>query len=108
VAQSETLYGHLPGDTEEIHQNLSQDSRSPYRDLNPGPPEALRCTVLLCHFSRSEDYIYLKLVSLLNITAESEKKNLYILHTFSHIRLTVTTGNETVAFGALVRVPLTS
>jgi hypothetical protein len=30
---------HLPGGTDENHENLSQDSRSPALDLNPGPPE---------------------------------------------------------------------
>jgi len=29
----------LPGGTEENHKNLSEDSRSPGRDLNSGPPE---------------------------------------------------------------------
>jgi hypothetical protein len=28
-----------PGGTEENHEKLSQDSRSPCLDLNPGPPE---------------------------------------------------------------------
>jgi hypothetical protein len=28
-----------PGGTDENHENLSQDSRSPDRDLNPGTPE---------------------------------------------------------------------
>jgi hypothetical protein len=30
---------HYPGGTEENNENLSQDSRSPGRDLNPGPHE---------------------------------------------------------------------
>jgi hypothetical protein len=30
------LYRDLPGGTDESHKNLSQDSRSPSRDLNPG------------------------------------------------------------------------
>jgi hypothetical protein len=29
---------HLPGETEDNHENLSQDSRSPGLHLNPGPP----------------------------------------------------------------------
>jgi hypothetical protein len=29
----------LPGGAEENHENFSQDSWSPGRDLNPGPPE---------------------------------------------------------------------
>jgi hypothetical protein len=33
------LSRHPPGGTEENHENLSQDSWSPDRDLNPGPPE---------------------------------------------------------------------
>jgi hypothetical protein len=35
----EVLSRHLPGMTEGNHENLSQDSRSPGRDLNPGCPE---------------------------------------------------------------------
>jgi hypothetical protein len=35
----EVLSRHLPGRTEGNHENLSQDSRSPGRDLNPGCPE---------------------------------------------------------------------
>jgi hypothetical protein len=30
---------NLPGGTKENHENLSQDSQSLGRDLNPGPPE---------------------------------------------------------------------
>jgi hypothetical protein len=30
---------HLPGKAEENHENLNQDSRSPGRNLNTGPPE---------------------------------------------------------------------
>jgi hypothetical protein len=30
---------HSPGRTEKRHENLSQDSRSPGRGLNPGPPK---------------------------------------------------------------------
>jgi hypothetical protein len=33
------LSRNLPGGTEEKHENLSQDSWPPSRDLNPGPPE---------------------------------------------------------------------
>jgi hypothetical protein len=33
------LYHYLPVGTEENDENLSQDSQSPGRDLNPGPPE---------------------------------------------------------------------
>jgi hypothetical protein len=29
----------IPGGTEENHENLSQNSQSPGRDLNPGPPK---------------------------------------------------------------------
>jgi len=49
------LSQHLPGETEENHENLSHDSRSQDRDLNQGPPEyeacdvASACTVLDRH-----------------------------------------------------------
>jgi hypothetical protein len=33
------LFWNLPGGTQENSKNLSQDSRSPGQDLNPGPPE---------------------------------------------------------------------
>jgi hypothetical protein len=33
------LSRHLPGRTEENHEQLSQDSRSPSQDLNAGPQE---------------------------------------------------------------------
>jgi hypothetical protein len=33
------LSRHLPGGTEENHENLSQDSRSPAESLNTRPPE---------------------------------------------------------------------
>jgi hypothetical protein len=33
------LSRHLPEGTDENHKTLSQDSRSPSRDLNPGPSE---------------------------------------------------------------------
>jgi hypothetical protein len=39
VAQLKALTRHLPGGTEESHEDLSQDSRSLDRDLNTGPPE---------------------------------------------------------------------
>jgi hypothetical protein len=39
VAYLKVLSRHLPGRTEENHENLSQVSRSPVRDLNPGTPE---------------------------------------------------------------------
>jgi hypothetical protein len=35
-----SLLSHkFPGRTEENHENISQPSRSPARNLNPGPPE---------------------------------------------------------------------
>jgi hypothetical protein len=37
--QFKALSWHMPGRTEENHENLSQDSLSPGRDLNPEPPE---------------------------------------------------------------------
>jgi hypothetical protein len=40
--RSWTFFGAIPafsGETEENHENLSHNSRSPGRDLNPGPPE---------------------------------------------------------------------
>jgi hypothetical protein len=33
------LSWHSPGWTDESHENLGQNSRSPGRDLNPGPPK---------------------------------------------------------------------
>jgi hypothetical protein len=39
VAYLNVIYHHLSGGTEENHENLSQDIRSPGRDLNPVPPE---------------------------------------------------------------------
>jgi hypothetical protein len=33
------LSWHLPGGTEENHENLRQGIWSPGRDMNPGPPE---------------------------------------------------------------------
>jgi hypothetical protein len=39
VALFKVLSQHLPGRTGENHENLSQDSLSPDRDLNPGPSE---------------------------------------------------------------------
>jgi hypothetical protein len=39
VAKFKMLSQHLLGGTEENHENLNQDSQSPGRDLNPGPPE---------------------------------------------------------------------
>jgi hypothetical protein len=39
VAQCKVLLRYLPGGTEENHENLSQDNRSPGRDLGPGTPE---------------------------------------------------------------------
>jgi hypothetical protein len=30
---------HLLGGTEETHENLNQNSRSPVRELKPGPPD---------------------------------------------------------------------
>jgi hypothetical protein len=38
VALFKVLPRHLPGGTEE-KQKITQDRRSPGRDLNPGPPE---------------------------------------------------------------------
>jgi hypothetical protein len=35
----QVLSWHLPGETEDNHENLSQNSPSPGRDLNPGPHE---------------------------------------------------------------------
>jgi hypothetical protein len=39
VAYIQLLPRHLPGGTGENHENLSNNSRSPVRDFNPGPPE---------------------------------------------------------------------
>jgi hypothetical protein len=39
VAYFKALSRHLAGGTEEDHENLSEDLRSPGRDLNPGPPK---------------------------------------------------------------------
>jgi hypothetical protein len=39
VAFLKVLSRHLPGGTEENDENLSQNCRSPGRDLSPGPPE---------------------------------------------------------------------
>jgi hypothetical protein len=39
VPNFEALSRHSPGGTEEIHEMLRQGSRSPGKDLNPGPPE---------------------------------------------------------------------
>jgi hypothetical protein len=36
---SKALSRNLPGGTEENHEKISQDIRSPGSDLNPGPPE---------------------------------------------------------------------
>jgi hypothetical protein len=38
-ANFKVLPRHSPGGTEENHENLSRDSRSPGRHLNPGPHE---------------------------------------------------------------------
>jgi hypothetical protein len=45
VAYFKVLSRHLPGGTEENHGNLSQDSRSPGRDLNSEPSEYEACKV---------------------------------------------------------------
>jgi hypothetical protein len=37
IAEFEVLSQHLPGRTKEYKYELSQDGRSPGRDLNPGP-----------------------------------------------------------------------
>jgi hypothetical protein len=39
VIQFKVLSPYLLGGTEKNHENLSQDSRSPGRDLNPRRPE---------------------------------------------------------------------
>jgi hypothetical protein len=39
VAKFKVLSWHLPGRTEESHENLSKNIRSPDRDLNSGPSE---------------------------------------------------------------------
>jgi hypothetical protein len=39
MAKFKVLSWHIPGGTEEIHKNLSQDSQCPSRNLNPVPPE---------------------------------------------------------------------
>jgi hypothetical protein len=39
VAYYTALTRQLPGETEENHDDLSYDSRSPGRDLNPGPSQ---------------------------------------------------------------------
>jgi hypothetical protein len=39
VAYFKVLSQHFPVGTEDNHEKLHQDSRSPSRDLNPGPPE---------------------------------------------------------------------
>jgi hypothetical protein len=39
VAKFKVLSRHLPVETEKMTKVLSQDSRSPGRGLNPGPPE---------------------------------------------------------------------
>jgi hypothetical protein len=39
VAYSKVLSSYLPGGIEKNHKNLSQDSPSPGRGMNPGPPE---------------------------------------------------------------------
>jgi hypothetical protein len=47
---SKVLSWHLPGETEENHENLGQNSMSLNRDVNPGPPkykEGVLTTLLL-------------------------------------------------------------
>jgi hypothetical protein len=39
LAYIKVLFRHLYGGTEEHHEILSQDSRSPVLDWNPGSPE---------------------------------------------------------------------
>jgi hypothetical protein len=39
VAYFKVLSQHFPVGTEDNHGKVHQDSRSPSRDLNPGPPE---------------------------------------------------------------------
>jgi hypothetical protein len=39
LAKFKVLSRNLPEGTEKNHENLSQDRRSPSRDLNPGPAE---------------------------------------------------------------------
>jgi hypothetical protein len=36
---SKVLFRHSPGESEEKDESLSQGSRSPGGDLNPGPPK---------------------------------------------------------------------
>jgi hypothetical protein len=43
------LSKHLPGGTEENHENLSQDSWCPARDSNPARPKYESRVLLLCH-----------------------------------------------------------
>jgi hypothetical protein len=38
LALFDAQYHHLPGGARDNHENLSQDSRSPGRNLNPGSP----------------------------------------------------------------------
>jgi hypothetical protein len=39
LAWFKVLSRHLPGGTQENHERLSQDSRSPVQDFNSGPPD---------------------------------------------------------------------
>jgi hypothetical protein len=60
-----TLSWHLPGGTEKNNETLSQDSRSPSRDLNPRPPDyegvltiRKRCSV---KFSQDHHFLFFSL-----------------------------------------------
>jgi hypothetical protein len=55
VTECEVLFWHLPRRAEENHKNLSQDSQSPGRDLNPGTSDSSICNqqiheLLNCNF----------------------------------------------------------
>jgi hypothetical protein len=39
IVSYKLLFQHLPGVTGENYENVRQDSQSPNRNLNPGPPE---------------------------------------------------------------------
>lgn len=38
LAEFNLLPSHVPGGNEEKHEHFCQDSQSPGRDMNPGPP----------------------------------------------------------------------
>jgi hypothetical protein len=64
---------NMSGETEENHKKLSQDSRSPGRDLNQAAPE-YRATALLTTFSLSFRYLFFLWLYTLG------SMNAYILH----------------------------